>query len=274
MHDFAEARAAETGALPPRRGPAGARAHRRWQSPVRAADRWRGSGGTGSSLRAARDFGRQGPVPGRGPERQDLGATIALMSDGAPTIQIPRWIQLVGLPIAGADRAPDRREGLSRGLPVPGRRIDRAPARPAGARPGTAEDPARLLDCDRLPQLCRRAGRRRARPRRHRDRPVTVGCQSDRRLRYDRERTAPADRGGARRRPSAAVAGHASPRADRHPQAGPGLRREHQGQGRREVHVRGDRLPARRGDLDLPADLQRRARPGRLDLHAPRPARG
>jgi predicted PurR-regulated permease PerM len=41
----------------------------------------------------------EGPLPGRRPEPDDLRATIALMDGGVPTIQIPRWIQLVGLPI-------------------------------------------------------------------------------------------------------------------------------------------------------------------------------
>jgi predicted PurR-regulated permease PerM len=41
----------------------------------------------------------EGPVPGGRPERDDLRGTIARMSGGAPTIQIPRWIQLVGLPV-------------------------------------------------------------------------------------------------------------------------------------------------------------------------------
>ena len=132
----------------------------------------------------------RGPVPGRRPESQNTGGTMAPMPAGAPTIQIPRWIQLVGVPIARADRAPDRREGLSRGLPLPRRRADRAAARSAGARPGEALDSARVVYCDRLPQLCRRAGRRRVRHRLDRRRPDGIGCQSDRRLPYDRERTA------------------------------------------------------------------------------------
>jgi predicted PurR-regulated permease PerM len=41
----------------------------------------------------------EGPFPGRRPERHHLRATMAPMAGGAPTIQIPRWIQLVGLPL-------------------------------------------------------------------------------------------------------------------------------------------------------------------------------
>ena len=170
----------------------------------------------------------------------------------------------------GADRAPDRREGLSRGLPLPRRRADRAPARSACARAGEALDSARVVYRNRLPQLCRRAGRRRVRRGLDRRRPDGIGCQSSRRLPYDRERTAPADRIRAGRRPPTALARHASPGANRHRRAGPGLRRQHPGPGRREVHVGGDRLRPRRGDLDLPAPLQHRADRRRVDLHAPR----
>ena len=38
-------------------------------------------------------------MPGGGPERQNRGGTIGSMPAGAPSIQIPRWIQLVGVPI-------------------------------------------------------------------------------------------------------------------------------------------------------------------------------
>jgi predicted PurR-regulated permease PerM len=42
---------------------------------------------------------REIPVPGRGSEDEDLGSTILTMPAGAPKIEIPRWIQLVGLPL-------------------------------------------------------------------------------------------------------------------------------------------------------------------------------
>jgi predicted PurR-regulated permease PerM len=43
--------------------------------------------------------GRLDPVPPAGPEWYDLPCTMARMPERAPTIQIPRWIQLVGLPL-------------------------------------------------------------------------------------------------------------------------------------------------------------------------------
>src|SRR4029079_9098762 len=39
------------------------------------------------------------PVPRRRPEPDDAGATMAAMPGGATKIEIPRWIQLVGLPL-------------------------------------------------------------------------------------------------------------------------------------------------------------------------------
>ena len=42
----------------------------------------------------------RGPVPIRWPESQNTGGTMTPMPAGAPTIQIPRWIQLIGVPIA------------------------------------------------------------------------------------------------------------------------------------------------------------------------------
>jgi predicted PurR-regulated permease PerM len=42
---------------------------------------------------------REIPVPGRRPERHYVGSTILAMPAGAPKIEIPRWIQLVGLPL-------------------------------------------------------------------------------------------------------------------------------------------------------------------------------
>src|SRR5215216_3596403 len=108
MHGFAGARAAAKGALPPRRGPAGARAHhlRTPPSPRPEAET-------------------------SGPERYDCPHVGRGADDPDPALD-----PTGRTPDSGADRAPGRREGLSRGLPVPGRRIDRAPARPAGARPG------------------------------------------------------------------------------------------------------------------------------------------
>src|SRR5204863_5239225 len=39
------------------------------------------------------------PLPGGRPEPDDVGGTMARMPGGAPKIEIPRWIQLVGLPL-------------------------------------------------------------------------------------------------------------------------------------------------------------------------------
>src|SRR6187431_649886 len=121
-HGFAGARAAARRAPPPSRAPAGGREHRprRPTSP-------RPEAGTSE------------------PGRYDSAHVGRGADDPDPTLD-----PTGRTPDSRADRAPGRREGLSRGLPVPRRWVDRAPARPAGARPGTTEDPARLLDCDRL----------------------------------------------------------------------------------------------------------------------------
>src|SRR5204863_9513455 len=39
------------------------------------------------------------PLPGGRPEPDDVGGTMARMPGGATKIEIPRWIQLVGLPL-------------------------------------------------------------------------------------------------------------------------------------------------------------------------------
>ena len=73
----------------------------------------------------------------------------------SPRIEIPRWIQLVGLPlllvlawlIADGER--------SRRLPVPGRRADRAAARHARRGAAAAAAAPRPLGRVRVPQLCR-----------------------------------------------------------------------------------------------------------------------
>src|SRR4029453_14151269 len=39
------------------------------------------------------------PIPCGRPERDDHRATIGTMAEPGPTIQIPRWVQLVGLPV-------------------------------------------------------------------------------------------------------------------------------------------------------------------------------
>jgi predicted PurR-regulated permease PerM len=43
---------------------------------------------------------REIPLPVGRPERDDLGSTINAMSGGTAKIEIPRWMQLVGLPLA------------------------------------------------------------------------------------------------------------------------------------------------------------------------------
>ena len=66
--------------------------------------------------------------------------TIGAMTPpaGPPPIQIPRWIQLVGLPVRRVLRVGAGSVGGSHDLPVPDRGADRAPARPdrAHARGG------------------------------------------------------------------------------------------------------------------------------------------
>ena len=193
------------------------------------------------------------------------------MSGGAPTIQIPRWIQLVGLPDSGADRAPDRREGLSRGLPVPRRGADRAPARPAGALPGTAPDPARLLHRDRLPQLRGRAGRCRDRRECDRHRPDAVGCQSDRQSTLRAESGRPPQTGFERDvdRLQVWLDTHHLERVDVKKQ-GPDFAQSIKGKDVEKYTTDVIDFLRGRSDLDLPADLRARADPRRLDLHAAR----
>jgi predicted PurR-regulated permease PerM len=113
----------------------------------------------------------------------------------------PRWIQLVGLPILALIALLIVGKVFHAVFLFIVAGADRAPARAAGARSGATPDSARLLYRNRLPQLCRRAGRRVDRRRRDRRRPDAVGCESDRQLPYDRKRTAPADGFRAGRRP-------------------------------------------------------------------------
>ena len=198
------------------------------------------------------------------------------MSDGTPTIQIPRWIQLVGLPVLALIA-----------LLIVGKVFhvvflflvagaDRAAARPAGARPGTAADSARLLHCDRLPELCRRAGRRRASP----SASIVIDQTQSAANRIDdyfttEQRTAPADR-----LPSGTSTG-SSIGWTRTTSSGSTIRKQGQdfaenikGKDVEKYTTEAIDFAPRRGDLDLPAGLQPRARPRRLDLHAPRHAAG
>jgi predicted PurR-regulated permease PerM len=88
---------------------AGGRRHRRdANEAVRCLQHGDGSGLRRHRIRFVPKFARiegeravleEGPLPSRRPERNDLGGTMATMPGGAPRIEIPRWIQLVGLPL-------------------------------------------------------------------------------------------------------------------------------------------------------------------------------
>ena len=195
---------------------------------------------------------------------------MAPMAGGTPTIQIPRWIQLVGLPVLAL-----------LALVVVGKVFHAVFLFIVAALIALLLDPlVRGLGRLRIPRgfsiaivylsFAAAARRRRDRRRRPRRRSNADGCGSNRRLPYGRARTDRPDRVRRGRRPAPALARHARARARRHPRAGTRVRRQRRGAGRREVHDEGDRLPARSGDLDLPARLQLRADPRRLDLHAAR----
>ena len=198
------------------------------------------------------------------------------MSGGAPTIQIPRWIQLVGLPILALIA-----------LLIVGKVFHAVFLFLVAALIALLLDPlVRSLERLRIPRgfsiaivylsfaaalvavviavsviVI--------------DRTQSAANRIDNYLTTESGRT-PADRIRARTSTVSRSGWTRTPGAGRHQEAGHRLRPEHQGQGRREVHDGRDRLPARRGDLDLPADLRARADPRGLDLHAPRhgPAEG
>ena len=90
------------------------------------------------------------------------------------------------------------------------------------------------------------------------------------RLPYDRARTEQSDGRRARRRPAPGLARRPRSRAHRGQRTGPGLRRLAPPGGPAGVHVPRNRLSRRCGALDLRAALQPRPDPRRLDLHAPR----
>ena len=115
---------------------------------------------------------------------------MAPMSGGAPTIQIPRWIQLVGLPVLAliAILLVGKVFHVVFLFLVAG--LIALLLDPLVRALEQLRIPRGLLHCDRLPQLCRCAGRRRHRHRRDRQRPDAVGGKSDRRLPYERGRTA------------------------------------------------------------------------------------
>ena len=69
--------------------------------------------------------------------------TIRAMAGPGPTIQIPRWIQLVVLPVAARVRVPAREDARARALPLPHGRRDRVHAQPARPRPHATEGAAR-----------------------------------------------------------------------------------------------------------------------------------
>ena len=100
---------------------------------------------------------RQGavdPVPAGAVEEH--GATMASMAGAeVPKTQIPRWIQLVGLPLLlliGVDRSRARSVTSSSSSSSP---RCRAAAEPAGARRRARLDPPRLRGGHRLPELRR-----------------------------------------------------------------------------------------------------------------------
>ena len=75
-----------------------------------------------------------------------------LCADGATRIAIPRWIQLVGLPLLLLLAWTLAQHRRARRLPLRRRRADRTAAEPDRARAGPDLDTARNSDRDRLPQ--------------------------------------------------------------------------------------------------------------------------
>ena len=117
-----------------------------------------------------------------------LSATISTMSQ-RPTIRIPRWIQLVGLPVLLLIGVDAGGHAGSRDLPLPDRVRDRVPAQPARAVAPGAPDSPRLRGCRGLPLVrgCDDRGHRRARHGRRR--ADALGGRPGRRLPYGRART-------------------------------------------------------------------------------------
>ena len=104
-----------------------------------------------SGRRHARHHSR--PCRNRSTGGTSAPMTIADMAEGRATIQIPRWIQLVGLPVLGAARVGARGHARSRDLPLPDRVGDRVPAQPARARRPGAPGAARPRGRGRVPRL-------------------------------------------------------------------------------------------------------------------------
>ena len=184
------------------------------------------------------------PVPFAGETARTRRGTIARMADAArrrpPRIQIPRWIQLVGLPLAPALAWVVAGAVASRGVPVPRRGADRAAARPDRARRSGAVRIPRgfsvaivysTFAAVVLVVVGRDLGDRRRRP-------DEDGRGPDRRLLYERERTDRRDGRRARRRPAPALARHAPARSDPDRGAGHATSSTSSGARRREVHAR------------------------------------
>ena len=173
-----------------------------------------GSAAKPSAHGSAREC-RLHPAPRRG------GGATALRSSrwrGSTTIRIPRWIQLVALPVVAAPRVPPRAHARTRPLSLPHRRRDRVhaqSARPRAARGCACRAGSRSRSC-----TCLRHGVR-GRARRPRDgrRPETRSA-ADRIDAYLTEEDGHrSDRGRGRRRPVPGLARRPRARGDQDPRS-------------------------------------------------------
>ena len=201
---------------------------------------------------------------------------MAAMAPGAaPKIQIPRWIQLVGLPVL-----------LILAWVVAGRVFhvvflflvaslialvfspDRAGDQLRATR--AVPDPSRPRRRDGVFELRGGVDREHLGSRHRRRRSDEDGRKQGRHLLYGAPWTDRPDRRRPRRRPAAALAGHPWARLDQDPGAWPPLGAADPRQGRRQVHPQGRQLRRGSGDLDREAALLRDRDPRRVDLHAAR----
>ena len=218
--------------------------------------------------------GAERPVPVRGPEGDDARGSIGPVSaiGRPPRIEIPRWVQLVGLPLLLVFAWVF--------LTAAGHVVflflvadaDRAPARPdrAGAPAGPA--PARPLGRDRVPDLRGCAGaRHRGGGDRGRRRDEDRGQQVQRLLHASCRRLR-TDGGRPRRRPPADWLNTHHLKSLKVAEARPRLVRQIQRARRRQEHGPRRLVRRGRGDLDRQDALLRRAARRDLDLHAARHA--
>ena len=232
--------------------------------------------GSSTRPRAPSPTGTTSPSRAGGARPTCAVASLPVSPAGRPPrIEIPRWIQLVGLPLAAGAGVGVRDGGRSRRLPVPDRGADRAAARPdRRAASSGLRTAARPLGRGRVPDV-RRGGRRSSSSR---SRTVVVGqtktaADQVQRLLHESSRRRRTDVGRSRRRSAPALAQHSTTcKSVKIEKRGHKLVRQIR---QRDVGKYTHRIVdvrRGRGDLDRQDALLVRAADRRVDLHAPRHA--